>query len=51
MKKKVVIEVSLVPESAEMSNSQIEKEILKEASIPWGKEVKKVTVIEHKDRK
>jgi len=47
MKKKAVIEVSLVPESAEVSNSQIEKEIRSEASIPWVREIKNVTVVEH----
>lgn len=51
MKKKAVIEVDLVPESAHMPNTQIEKEIRKEAAIPWAKEIEKVTVIEHKDRK
>jgi len=50
MKKKAVIEVNLVPESAAVPNSQIEKEIRNEASIPWGKEIEKVTVIEQKDR-
>ena len=46
MKKRAVIEVNLVPESAETLNSQIEKEIRKEASIPWAEKVVKVTVIE-----
>jgi len=46
MKKRAVIEVSLVPESADTLNSQIEKEIRKEASIPWVEKVVKVTVIE-----
>lgn len=48
MRKKAIIKVNLVPESAEMSNSQIEREIRKEASIPWVSEIEKVTVVEHK---
>lgn len=47
MKKKAVIEVELVPESADVPNSQIEKEIREEASIPWMKEIKKVAIVEH----
>jgi DNA-directed RNA polymerase subunit H (RpoH/RPB5) len=51
MVKKAVIAISLVDESAEVANEEIEKEILNELSkeptrIPWLKEVKKVTVTE-----
>jgi len=46
MKKKAVIEVELVSESVEVPNVQIEKEIRDDASIPWAKEIEKVTVIE-----
>jgi hypothetical protein len=48
MRKKATIKVNLVPESAEMSNSQIEREIQKDASIPWVSEIEKVTVVEQK---
>lgn len=49
--KKAFIVVSLVKESAEKTNEEIEKEILKElserpAKIPWMKKVEKVTVSE-----
>lgn len=49
MPKKAVIEISLVEESAEKSNEEVEKEILRELSrhppmIPWMKKVKKITV-------
>lgn len=49
MPKKAVIVVSLVEESAEKSNEEIEKEILGELSkhplmISWLKKVEKVTV-------
>lgn len=51
MVKKVIIEISLVEESAEKANEEIEKEIFNELSggihvIPWCKEVEKVTVTE-----
>jgi len=51
MGKKAVIVVSLVEESAEKPNEEIEREILEELSreparIPWMKEVEKVTVTE-----
>ena len=51
MGKKAVIVVSLVEESAEKSNEEIENEILMELSkhptvIPWLKKVEKVTVTE-----
>ena len=50
MVKKVVIVVSLVKESAEKANEEIEKEILKELSkhpvIPWMAKVDKVKVTE-----
>ena len=49
--KKAVIVISLVEESVEVSNKEIEKEIMKELSkhpptIPWLKNVEKVTVTE-----
>lgn len=49
--KKAVIVVSLVEESAEVANEEIEKEILQELSkhlptIPWLKKAEKVTVTE-----
>jgi hypothetical protein len=49
--KKAVIVISLVEESAEMSNEEIERGIVNELSkeptrIPWLKEVEKVTVTE-----
>ena len=49
--KKAVIIISLVKESAEMSNREIEKEITQELSkhpptIPWLKKIEKVTVTE-----
>jgi len=49
MGKKAVIVISLVEESAEKSNREIEKEIKTELTkepprIPWLKEVEKVTV-------
>ncbi len=48
---RAVIVVSLVEESAEKANEQIEKEIMEELSkglpkIPWFKEVEKVVVTE-----
>ena len=51
MGKKAVIVVSLVEESAEKSNEEIEREIMKELSeeparIMWTKKVEKVTVTE-----
>ena len=51
MSKKAVIVISLVKESAEKSNEEIEKEIFEELSkrppvIPWMKKVEKVTVKE-----
>jgi len=51
MVKKAVIVISLVEESANVANQEIEKEILDELSreptrIPWLKEVEKVTVTE-----
>ena len=55
MSKKVMIVVSLVEESAEKANEEIEKEIFEELSkglprIPWFKEVEKVTVTEGQKR-
>jgi len=51
MAKKAVIVISLVKESAEKTNDEIEKEILQDlsrhpAKIPWMKKVEKVTVTE-----
>jgi len=51
MRKKAVIVVSLVEESAEKANEEIEREIFEELSkglpkIPWMKKVEKVTVTE-----
>ena len=55
MSKKAIIVVSLVEESAEKSNEEIEKEILEELSkhppmIPWLKKAEKVTVTEAQKR-
>jgi len=55
LSKRAIIVVSLVAESAEKSNEEIEKEILEELSkhpptIPWLKKVEKVTVTEAKKR-
>jgi hypothetical protein len=49
MVKRVIIEFSLVEESAEKTNKEIEYEILAhlredETGIPWVKQVEKVTV-------
>jgi hypothetical protein len=49
MRKKAVIVISLVKESAEKSNEEIENEIMEELSkhpprIPWMKKVEKVAV-------
>jgi uncharacterized OB-fold protein len=49
MVKKAVIEISLVEESVEKANKEIEKEIFNDLSegrlvIPWCKKVGKVTV-------
>jgi len=49
MGKRAVIVVSLVEESAEKPNEEIERDIMEELSreptrIPWMKEVEKVTV-------
>jgi len=51
MVKKAVIVISLLKESNEKSNGEIERDIFKElsrlpAKIPWMKEVEKVTVTE-----
>lgn len=51
MPKKAVIVISLVEESAEKSNEEIEKEIMEELSkhppmIPWLKRVENATVTE-----
>jgi len=47
--KKATIVISLVEESMEVSNEEIEREIreeLKDLPIPWCKKVEKVTVTE-----
>jgi hypothetical protein len=49
MQKKATIVVNLVPESGEVLNTRIEKEIRRESSIPWAKEIERVTVIEHRE--
>jgi len=51
MVKKAVISISLVEESVQVANKDIEKEILNELSneiptIPWFKEIEKVKVTE-----
>lgn len=51
MVKKAIIVISLVKESLEKANEEIEKEISRELSqglpkIPWFKEIEKVTVTE-----
>lgn len=51
MDKKAIIVISLVEESAEKSNEEIKKDILKELSrepapIPWLKTIEKVTITE-----
>ena len=53
--KKTVVVFSLVKESAEKANKEIEKEIFEELSkhppmIPWLKKVEKVTVTEAQKR-
>ncbi len=44
MPKKAVIIIELVPELSQTSNGQIEKEILKEAQIPWSAKINKVEI-------
>lgn len=47
MRKKAVIVVSLVEESAEVSNEKIKKEILEDLPrIAWCKEIEKITITE-----
>jgi hypothetical protein len=46
--RKAVIEISLVEESKEKTNEEIEKEILQElsaASIPWCKKIENVKIV------
>ena len=50
MQKKAIITIKLVPEASQVSNSQIEKEIKKEAQIPWCKEIEKVSIEELRGR-
>lgn len=38
--------VKLVPESKEKANEEIEKDVKEESTIPWSKEIVKVTVLE-----
>ena len=47
MQKRAIIVVNFVPESVEVPNTQIENEIRNGSSIPWAKEIERVTVIEH----
>lgn len=51
MVKKAVIEIALLEESVEVTNKNIEREILdalsEEAIIPWMKRVEKVTIVDH----
>lgn len=47
MQKKAIIVVNLIPESVEVPDTQIENEIKNGSSIPWAKEIERVTVIEH----
>ena len=42
--KKAAIIVKLVPESSNVNDRQIVKEILAEAKIPWAEKIEKVTV-------
>jgi len=44
MQKKVIITIKLVPEASQASNSQIEKEIKKEAQIPWCHKIEKISI-------
>jgi len=44
MPKKAIIIVELVAESSEVSNSQIENEILAESQIPWCAKINKVEI-------
>jgi hypothetical protein len=55
MVKKAIIEISLVEESTEKANKEIEKEIFNDVSegrlvIPWCKKVEKVSVTEVQSR-
>jgi hypothetical protein len=55
MVKKAIIEISLVEESTEKANKEIEKEIFNDLSegrlvIPWCKKVEKVSVTEAQGR-
>ncbi|KPV63001.1 MAG: hypothetical protein AOA66_1071 [Candidatus Bathyarchaeota archaeon BA2] len=49
MNKKAFIVVSLVPEASQAPNSQIEKEIKREAKILWCREIEKISVKEAED--
>jgi len=49
MQKKAVITIKLVPEASQASNSQIEKEIKREAQIPWCRKIEKVSIEEVED--
>lgn len=49
MRKKAIILIKLVPEASQVSKSQIEKEIKKEAQIPWCREIEKVSIEELED--
>ena len=49
MQKKAIITIKLVPEASEVANEKAEKEIRKEAQIPWCKEIEKVIIEEVED--
>ena len=46
MGKVCTITIRLVPEAKDKTNEEIEKEILEESSIPWCKEIEKVSIKE-----
>jgi len=48
MQKRAIITIRLVPEASQASNSQIEKEIKKEAQIPWCQGIEKISIEELK---
>jgi len=49
MAKKATIIISLVPEASEVANEEVEKEIRKEAQIPWCREIERVSIEELED--
>lgn len=42
--KKAIVVVRLVPESKDGSDGQIVKEIVAEATIPWAKNIERITI-------